>query len=124
MARPWVTAALVQRRAADAHGTQLVLRVSAVGRAGQKLPLQTTNKPKEGLLTKANDWVLLVDFEHKKIVFPPHIYPTNQRPDIIFWSRMSRSVILLELTCCAEEGVKAAQLRKQVPRACRKCQRK
>ena len=27
---------------------------------------------------------------------------------------MSRSVILLELTCCAEEGVKAAQLRKQV----------
>ena len=83
-------------------------------RAGQKLPLQTTNKPKEGLLTKANDWVLLVDFEHKKIVFPPHIYPTNQRPDIIFWSRMSRSVILLELTCCAEEGVKAAQLRKQV----------
>jgi hypothetical protein len=27
---------------------------------------------------------------------------------------MSRKVILLELTCCAEEGVKAAQLRKQV----------
>ena len=54
-------------------------------RAGQKLPLQTINKPKEGLLTKANDWVLLVDFDHKKIVFPP-IYPRNQRPDIIFWS--------------------------------------
>ena len=27
---------------------------------------------------------------------------------------MSRSVVLLELTCCAEEGVKAAQLRKAV----------
>ena len=27
---------------------------------------------------------------------------------------MNRSVILLELTCCAEEGVKAAQLRKEV----------
>jgi hypothetical protein len=27
---------------------------------------------------------------------------------------MSRAVVLLELTCCAEEGVKAAQLRKEV----------
>jgi hypothetical protein len=27
---------------------------------------------------------------------------------------MSRKVVLLELTCCAEEGVRAAQLRKQV----------
>src|SRR6476469_10989877 len=41
-------------------------------------------------------------------------YPTSERPDIVIWSRMSRAVVLLELTCCAEEGVKAAQLRKEV----------
>ena len=83
-------------------------------RAGQSRPPKIPKQPKEGLLTKANDWNLLVDYENSKIVFPPHIYPTSERPDVVFWSRMSRKVILLELTCCAEEGVKAAQLRKQV----------
>ena len=83
-------------------------------RAGQSRPPTLPKQPKEGLLTRANDWNLLVDYENNKIVFPPHIYPTSERPDIVIWSRMSRKVILLELTCCAEEGVKAAQLRKQV----------
>jgi hypothetical protein len=73
-----------------------------------------STSPRQSLLTVANDWKLLVDYEHKKIVFPPHIFSTSQRPDVIIWSRMSRNVVLLELTCCAEEGVKAAQLRKEV----------
>jgi len=80
-------------------------------RAGQKLAVP---KPQEGLLAKANGWIRLGDYEHKKIVFPLNIYPTSERPDIVIWSRMSRAVVLLERTCCAEEGVKAAQLRKEV----------
>jgi hypothetical protein len=84
-------------------------------RAGQKTPLpRARSQSKEGLLTRANDWNLLVDYDHKKVVFPPNICSTSERPDIVIWSRMSRNVILLELTCCAEEGVKAAQMRKQV----------
>ena len=46
--------------------------------------------------------------------FPPNICATSERPDIVVWSPRARSVILLELTCCAEEGVRAAQLRKEV----------
>jgi len=57
---------------------------------------------------------LLVDFDHKQIVFPPNICATSERPDIVIWSVKARSVILIELTCCAEEGVRAAQLRKEV----------
>src|SRR5690242_17975720 len=77
-------------------------------RAGQR------TSGRGGILTNANDWVLLVDHEHHKTIFTPHINSTSQRPDIIIWSRMKRSVVLLELTCCAEEGVKAAQQRKEV----------
>ena len=71
-------------------------------------------QPKLGLLSFANDWSLLIDYDHKQTTFPPNIYPTNQRPDGVLWSRSTRRVILLELTCCAEEGVAAAQLRKEV----------
>jgi len=46
-------------------------------------------------------------------VFPPEILSTNERPDVVIWSGMARIVILLELTCCAEEGVRAANLRKE-----------
>ena len=47
------------------------------------------------------------------MVFPPLICATSLRPDIVIWSKMSRSVILIELTCCAEEGINAAQQRKE-----------
>ena len=83
-------------------------------RAGQK-PLSSKHKTnlKHGLLEVANDWALLSDYDNKKTIFPPAIFPTNERPDIVLWSRMSRNVILIELTCCAEEGIKAAEFRKQ-----------
>ncbi len=68
---------------------------------------------REGILSTANDWVLRVAYEHKQIEFPQHILSTSQRPDIIIWSRMKRHVVLIELTCCAEEGVTAAQVRKE-----------
>ena len=81
-------------------------------RAGQakKLP---TSAPRRGLLDYANDWKILVDFDSKPITFPPVICATSERPDVIIWSPLSRTVILLELTCPAEEGIAAAQLRKE-----------
>ena len=61
----------------------------------------------------ANDWKLRVDFDAKKVEFPPTILATSLRPDIVLWSEMSRVVLLIELTCPAEEGMAAAQLRKE-----------
>ena len=60
----------------------------------------------------ANDWELLVDLG-KQAQFPPTIIASPLRPDIVIWSKMARVVVLIELTCCAEEGVREAQLRKQ-----------
>jgi hypothetical protein len=86
---------------------------SSFVRAGQKLKGPTAKTDNRGLLDYANDWKMLVDFDHRKITFPPFIVATNLRPDVVLWSALSRTVILLELTCPAEEGIAAAQIRKQ-----------
>ena len=83
-------------------------------RSGSKTSSKKNDAPNRPLLAIANDWTMLVDFDHKRIVFPPNVYATDQRPDIVLWSRMSREVLLLELTCCAEEGFEAAKLRKEI----------
>ena len=54
-----------------------------------------------------------MDFDAKQVEFPPTILATSLRPDIVLWSVMSRVVVLIELTCPAEEGMAAAQLRKE-----------
>ena len=41
------------------------------------------------------------------------ICATNERSDIISWSPSTRRVILIELTCPAEEGIVAARIRKE-----------
>ena len=81
-------------------------------RKGGKKP---GNKPPErfspSILECANDWQLKVDF-NSSAQFPPEILATPLRPDIVLWSTMSRVVVLMELTCCAEESMRDAQLRK------------
>ena len=64
------------------------------------------------MLHGTKDWKLLIDYDHKKSVFPPTICPTSQRPDIIIWSERSKVVIWAELTCPAEENIRSAQTRK------------
>ena len=81
----------------------------AAGTHGKK---RVTDARSKSLLDYANDWKLQVDFEDRKLVFPPNICTTSLRPDIVISSALTRNVILLELTCCAEEGVQAAHLRK------------
>lgn len=70
-------------------------------------------RPRRSLLGSASDWKLLVDFKHKPYLFPPHIFSTKERPDILLYSNTLRMVIFGELTCPAEEGITNAQLRKQ-----------
>ena len=74
------------------------------------------NQPPErfsqSVLACANDWQLKVDFD-ASAQFPPEILATPLRPDIVLWSVMSRVVVSIELTCCAEESMRDAQLRKE-----------
>jgi hypothetical protein len=82
-------------------------------RQGEKRKGPAPRPRNRGLLACANDWKLLIDYDHRQYVFPPTICATNERPDIVLWSSRARVVILLELTIPAEEGVAAAQVRKE-----------
>ena len=45
-------------------------------------------------------------------MLPPEIVATSQRPDIVIWSIARKKVIMIELTCPAEERIEAARERK------------
>jgi Reverse transcriptase (RNA-dependent DNA polymerase) len=75
---------------------------------------KTSKKQNENhLLCHANDWKLLVDLPDFNYVFPPEIFNTAERPDILLWSSKLKKVLMIELTCPAEEGIEAAKIRKQ-----------
>jgi hypothetical protein len=80
-------------------------------RAGDKISTKP-KRHKKTLLHGATDWKLLVEIGKERIVYPPEICSTPQRPDIVIWSNQLQRVINGELTCPAEEGIEAAQIRK------------
>ncbi|XP_071836870.1 uncharacterized protein [Apostichopus japonicus] len=75
------------------------------------LPLPKTEPT--NILKKANDWIFLMDEEHKQIVFPPEITETAKRPDITIFSKKTKNVIIIELTVPMEENLANAYARKK-----------
>ena len=73
-----------------------------------------TNSPhRPSLLVGGGEWELQVD-KDSSLIFPPEIFATNQRPDVVIWSTKLKKVFLIELTCPAEEGISNANTRKKV----------
>jgi hypothetical protein len=68
-------------------------------------------KEVKGLLNVADDWVFMADLE-RRLVFPGEIVATPLRPDIVIYSRMSGTVIMVELTCPCEENMEVQHKRK------------
>ena len=75
--------------------------------------IERKTNSERGTLTEAIDWEMMVDTPSNPIVFPPHICPSNLRPDIVIWSNVKRIVVLIELTCPSEENVTTAAVRKE-----------
>ena len=82
-------------------------------KAGESKTPNQTQTHRRSLLDGASDWMLLVDFDSTPIVFPADIYCTPERPDIVIWSKQRKAVIMIELTCPAEEGIDEARIRKE-----------
>ena len=74
--------------------------------------LRGVKGPTPSLLQPARDWTLAADVGEDRLLFPPEIYATPLRPDCVIWSKSVKTVILVELTCPAEEGIQAANIRK------------
>jgi len=65
------------------------------------------------LVLAASDWKMQIDYTKNPAPFPVHICVTDKRPDIVIYSNSSNTVILIELTCPAEENICDAQRRKE-----------
>ena len=78
-------------------------------RAGESRSKSTT-KLEDSLLSHANDWRVIVDLPEKnwRAMIPVEILSTLQKPDIVMWSRSTRTMIFLELTCPFEENITSA----------------
>jgi hypothetical protein len=66
------------------------------------------------ILGVGSDWVLQIDYTDNQVPFPVHICVTNRRPDIVLHSASMKTVIIIELTCPAEENISDARLRKEL----------
>ena len=55
-----------------------------------------------------------MDYDDAQIVFPAIICATDNRPDVVIWSKESKRVIIIELTVPAEENIANAHHRKTV----------
>lgn len=93
-------------------GKLLFVTARPKGAASTKTSAKPT-PPSTSILDGAVDWKLLADLGHDQLVFPPEIYATIQRPDAVLFSKSLHKVIIVELTVPAEEGIEAAQLRKE-----------
>ncbi|XP_063959287.1 uncharacterized protein LOC135154967 [Lytechinus pictus] len=70
--------------------------------ANRKARLHTSR-----LLCLARDWQLVSDLD-EQMTFPSEIVTTNMRPDMVVWSKQSKSVILCKLTVPWEEKIETA----------------
>ena len=80
-------------------------------RSERRLPTKNAHR---SILGMATDWKIQIDYTKNPVPFPVHICVTDKRPDIVLYSISSKTVILIELTCPAEENNRDAQLRKEV----------
>ena len=58
----------------------------------------------QAILLQANDWTFLYDLEGQ-LQFPIKAAVTSLRPDVVLFSRSSRTIVLLELTVPLEDNV-------------------
>ncbi|XP_057310248.1 uncharacterized protein LOC130648228 [Hydractinia symbiolongicarpus] len=75
----------------------------ALSQAGTRLPTKKRSKI-QGILHLASDWRLLSDLDSTLIV-PPYLAVTQLCPDILLTSAMTKTVIILELTCPCKENM-------------------
>ncbi len=97
-----------------------VLHPIAFRSASDPLPKHSARKPstkrlhRPSLLGSGSDWKVQIDFTMAPIPFPLHICVTTRRPDIVIYSDNLKIVILVELTCPAEENITDARQRKEI----------
>jgi len=95
------------------HYTKTPLFRTTHGKTFKNPDLPLVKDPESDILSRANDWILLMDEEYNQVAFPPQIYETAKRPDITIHSPKTKTVIIIELTVPIEENLSNANIRKK-----------
>jgi hypothetical protein len=98
---------LIGNREEEKETVQQIKAINFVRAGKMGKATQTTG----GILATANDWNMQADVS-QKLKFPPKITITNQRLDIVLWSKNTRQTVLIELTVPCEERIQDANERK------------
>lgn len=72
--------------------------------AGTYSTAKKKKPPPIGILHSASDWTVMCDLD-TTLIIPPDVAVTQLRPDIVLLSRMTKAVIVIELTCPCEENM-------------------
>lgn len=80
----------------------------------QSLSGATGDTEPSTIFKSANDWQCDADRFKKKLKFPIEIAKTNLRPDILIWSRSTKTVFLIELTVPWDDNIAKAYKRKML----------
>ncbi len=67
----------------------------------------TTEIKSKGVLSMADDWEMPA-YLRKQLRFPEQITQTSLRPDIVLWSKVTKQVVLIELTIHWEKRIEKA----------------
>ena len=86
---------------------------TASGRSYHNPDLPLAEDFATNILSRTNDWVLIMDEEFNQMAFPPQICETSKRPDITIFSQKTQTVIIVELTVPIEENLANAYARKK-----------
>ena len=52
-------------------------------KAGDSIPSKWKHQATSNILSGTNDWNMIVDLENQNYIFPPEIYNTSERPDML-----------------------------------------
>ncbi|XP_039516167.1 receptor-type tyrosine-protein phosphatase beta-like [Pimephales promelas] len=80
-------------------------------RAGEKIN-HPHQRATSRVLLSGSEWNMRVDLG-RQLQFPREIVETLLRPDLIMWSELCKTILLVELTVPWEEGMEAANERKR-----------
>ena len=83
------------------HSVNASSKIVFVKEGSKKAPHKARHS---GLLFRAPDWILKADLSDD-LVFPVFIAHTSQRPDMVIYSKSTKRVIIIELTCPCEENM-------------------
>ncbi|XP_016140413.1 uncharacterized protein [Sinocyclocheilus grahami] len=108
----WKLAEVIETRRLKASRARPVTSHGLIQFVRQGGEVLSSTTKEWSLLSPGGNWELRADIDHQ-LKFPQQITITSLRPDIVLWSTIIKTVIMVELTVPWEDGLESAFDRKK-----------